>query len=106
MVILSACNTCGKAEKAGSGEGFSGLTRSFMYAGTKSILVTHWMVDSKASRDLMVETFKEMKEVDRDKALRIAKLKMKKSSRSVGESELSLSHPFFWAPFVLVGERE
>jgi CHAT domain-containing protein len=107
MIILSACNTYGKGEKAGSGEGFAGLARSFMYAGSKTLLVTHWSVESQAARDLMVKTFEQMKKENRPDALRNAKLDMKKSSRPLKDNsnvKLSLSHPFFWAPFVLVGE--
>jgi CHAT domain-containing protein/tetratricopeptide (TPR) repeat protein len=107
LVILSACNTTGKGDKAGAGEGFVGLTRSFMYAGTRSILVTHWSVESQAARDLMVSSFKNMQKETRPEALRKAKLTMKNSVRGdkdVPGGKLSLSHPFFWAPFVLVGE--
>jgi CHAT domain-containing protein len=106
MVILSACNTSGRGDKAGRGEGFAGLTRSFMYAGTKSILVTHWSVDSEAAKDLMVEMFRNMKRQPRPEALREAKLKMKASVRDIDGIKVSLSHPFFWAPFVLVGEGQ
>jgi CHAT domain-containing protein len=105
MVILSACNTSGKGDKAGSGEGFAGLTRSFMYAGTRSILVTHWSVESQAARDLMVGAFREMTKEARPEALRKAKLKMKSGTRQLGKENLSLSHPFYWAPFVMVGEN-
>jgi CHAT domain-containing protein/tetratricopeptide (TPR) repeat protein len=107
IVILSACNTSGQGDKAGRGEGFAGLTRSFMYAGAQSLLVTHWNVDSKAARDLMIETFENIKTRDKPEALRQAKIKMKNSWRDIDKNQhlkLSLSHPFFWAPFVLVGE--
>lgn len=110
IIVLSACNTYGRGEKAGSGEGFAGLTRSFMYAGTKSILVTHWSVESQAARDLMIETFRAIKEGSRsDEALWKAKIKMKKSTflpdkDKLPDYELPRSHPYFWAPFVLVGE--
>lgn len=105
LTVLSACNTYGRGEKAGRGEGFVGLTRSFMYAGSKSLLVTHWSVESQAARDLMIETFRNMKRITGPEALREAKLKMKDSFRKLEEDfKLSLSHPFFWAPFVLVGE--
>jgi CHAT domain-containing protein/Tfp pilus assembly protein PilF len=104
LIILSACNTSGKGDKAGSGEGFVGLTRSFMYAGGKSLLVTHWSVESEAARDLMVNTMRLMRVKTKPEALREAKLKMKKSIRQRGNEKISLSHPFFWAPFVLVGE--
>lgn len=107
LVILSACNTSGKGEKAGEGEGFVGLTRSFMYAGTRSLLVTHWSVESRAARDLMVRTFQNKAEEAGPEALRSAKLAMKASARDdtgVPGGTLSLAHPFFWAPFVIVGE--
>jgi len=107
VVVLSACNTYGRAEKAGRGEGFVGLARSFMYAGTKSVLLTHWSVESQAARDLMVDTFKKMKKEARSKALRDSKLWMRsiiRDSPGTPNGKLSLSHPFFWAPFVLVGE--
>ena len=104
LIILSACNTSGKGDKTGSGEGFVGLTRSFMYAGSKSLLVTHWSVESESARDLMVDTFRNMNKEVKPEALRKAKLMMKNSTRQKGKEKLSLSHPFFWAPFVLVGE--
>jgi len=104
LIILSACNTSGKGDKAGSGEGFVGLTRSFMFAGSKSLLVTHWSVESEAAKDLMVETFKNMNKEAKPEALRKAKLTMKSSITQKGNEKISLSHPFFWAPFVLVGE--
>ncbi len=106
MVILSACNTSGRGDKAGSGEGFAGLTRSFMYSGSRSLLVTHWSVESASARDLMVETFNNITKYKKPEALRQAKLRMMRSSRDMGDMKLSLSHPYFWAPFVLVGEGE
>lgn len=107
MVILSACNTSGKGDKAGEGEGFVGLTRSFMYAGAKSLLVTHWSVETHAARDLMVRTFRNKAKEAGPEALRSAKLAMKASARDeagVPGNKLSLAHPIFWAPFVIVGE--
>ncbi|MFW6180614.1 MAG: tetratricopeptide repeat protein [Spirochaetota bacterium] len=135
LVVLSACNTSGRGEQAGKGEGFAGLTRSFMYAGARSLLVTHWSVESRAARDLMVLTFRALQgtpqgdahsvktgdapavkmgdapagksggPASKARALRRARLEMKDSTRTLeGGRELSLAHPFFWAPFVLVGE--
>ena len=46
-VVLSACNTA-----AGSNDGaeaLSGLARAFFYAGARSLLVSHWYVDSEAA---------------------------------------------------------
>jgi len=106
VIILSACNTSGKGDKAGSGEGFAGLTRSFMYAGGKSLLVTHWSVDSEAAKDLMVDTMTEVKTKPLPESLRAAKLTMKGKTGTfdTAPAPLSHAHPYFWAPFVLVGE--
>ena len=54
-VVLSACNTAaadGKAEEA-----LSGLARGFFYAGSRSLLVTHWAVESESAKLLTTATF-------------------------------------------------
>jgi CHAT domain-containing protein len=54
-VVLSACNTAaadGKAEEA-----LSGLARGFFYAGGRSLLVTHWAVESESAKQLTTQTF-------------------------------------------------
>ena len=49
-VVLSACNTIA-GDKPGA-EALSGLARAFLYAGARSLLVSHWAVDSKAATRL------------------------------------------------------
>ena len=51
-VVLSACNT-GAGDKPDA-EAFSGLARAFFYAGARSLLVSHWPVWSKASKDFTI----------------------------------------------------
>lgn len=51
FVVLSACNTAAR-EKPGA-EALSGLARAFFYAGAKSLVVSHWEVDSEATVALM-----------------------------------------------------
>jgi CHAT domain-containing protein len=48
-VILSACNTAA-GDKVGS-EALSGLARAFFYAGARTVLASHWAVDSGATDD-------------------------------------------------------
>ena len=108
LTVLSACDTWGRSEQASKGEGFAGLTRSFMYAGSRGLLVTHWKVESQAARDLMVRMFELRRTMNFPEALRKAKVQLKSATRSrsdVPHGNLSLAHPFFWAPFVLVGEN-
>jgi CHAT domain-containing protein len=107
LVVLSACNTAGSTMH-GAGEGFVGLTRAFMFAGAKNLLVSHWPVESDSTRRLMVEVLRRnVKEQQRgDHALTEAKkwlrtLVVEHPEHASGK--MSLSHPFFWAPFVWVG---
>lgn len=105
LVVLSACNTSGRAGQGGGGEGFAGLTRSFMYSGSRALAVTHWSVESEAARDLIIGLFKYARTLPKPEAMRMAKLGLRAASRTVENTRTSLAHPFFWAPFVLVGEN-
>ena len=95
IIILSACNTASQ-DGTPNGEGLSGLTSSFFQAGTKSMLVTHWDVETNSASRLTTETFKNLK---RNKNLKKALQQTKISMMN----DPSTSHPFFWAPFVLIG---
>ncbi|MBK7136411.1 MAG: CHAT domain-containing protein [Rhodocyclales bacterium] len=101
VTVLSACNTAGEPENARGGEGFAGLTRSFMYAGTRSLVVSHWPVGSRATVALMTEFFRELA-AGRSKPLALANARRK--VRQMVQQGVQLAHPFFWAPFVLVGD--
>ncbi len=98
LVTLSACNT-GRGEIQ-EGEGVIGLTRAFMYAGTSSISVTLWSVESKSETAMSTGLFKNLKAAEnRAEALRDAKLRLIR-----GEEGDLYRHPFFWAPLVLFGD--
>lgn len=102
LIVLSACNTAGGA---GGGEGFAGLTRAFMYAGARGLVVSHWAVESAATRDLMVEMFRRLRSgEDAASALAGAQGAVRASTTGVAGPTLSRAHPFFWAPFVFVGD--
>jgi CHAT domain-containing protein len=101
LVVLSACETgLGKMKK---GEGIIGLTRALLYAGTKNILVSLWPVSDESTADLMINFYSHLlknrpthfKSITFSAPLRKAKLKMIKEGK--------FSHPFFWSPFILVG---
>jgi tetratricopeptide (TPR) repeat protein len=97
-VILSACNTA--AGGAQGAEALSGLARAFFYAGARSLLVSHWEVDSEATVKLItkaVDNLKTNPKIGRAEALRESMLAMIDN----GQED---AHPAFWAPFVLVGE--
>lgn len=103
LVVLSACNTAGESAEAQNGEGFAGLTRGFMYAGAKGLLVSHWSVESLSAKDLINDSFRHLKAGEPPaEALRAARLTVR-ASRDTG-ARFSRAHPYFWAPFVYVGD--
>ena len=96
-VVLSACNTAGADGKAE--EAMSGLARGFFYAGSRSLLVTHWSVESESAMLLTTRTFNAYQRdpaIRRAEALRQAMLETMKSPQ--------FAHPTYWAPYALVGE--
>ncbi len=104
LVVLSACNTAGESDEAYGGEGFAGLTRAFMYAGAKGLLVSHWAVESVSTQTLMTETFRNLKHGDAiSSALNKARDHLRTTPGKGGGQMYSRAHPYFWAPFVYVG---
>ena len=96
MVTLSACRT--GLGKVVSGEGVLGLTRAFLYAGTRSVTVSLWNVNDTATADLMKAFYRNLKRgLAKDEALRQAKLEL------LHGAQLTWHHPYYWASFVLVG---
>ncbi len=94
LVVLSACNTA--AAGALGGESLSGLARAFFHAGARSLLVSHWPVDSRATTALMAATFQVAPGVATDERLRRAQTAL------VGDARTA--HPIYWAAFTLVGD--
>jgi len=100
-VVLSACNTGGSD---GSGEGLAGLARAFFFAGARSLLVSNWSVEDRATQALMTEIFHRYaqdKTMPRAESLRRGMLAL--MSQGQGPTAY-FAHPFAWAPFFLVGD--
>lgn len=98
-VLLSACNTAAGEQ---GGASMSGLVRGFFFAGARSVLATHWAVESDSAAALSAATFKAMAKggVSRSEGLRQAQLAMIDGSQGEGQWR----HPFFWAPYALFGD--
>jgi CHAT domain-containing protein len=104
VVILSACNSGGPGNTT-SGESLSGLARSFFFAGARSMLVTHWSINDQTSAFLIADTLRRLvsgEDGGLAGALRAAQLGI--IERAGKDLPANLSHPFFWAPFALIGE--
>jgi CHAT domain-containing protein len=95
MVTLSACQTGVNALLPG--DELHGLMRGFLYAGAPSLAVSLWKVADRSTAELMAQMYKNIK-AGRPKrsALRNAELAIKSS----------YDHPYYWAPFVLMGSPD
>ena len=98
LAVLSSCNTgSGKLQK---GEGVISLARGFKYAGCPSIVMTMWPVEDNSSIRLMEYFYQAIsKGKSKDQALREAKL------RFLENSDPLHSHPYFWAGYILIGNK-
>jgi len=108
-VVLSACNTAA-AEGSGA-EVLTGLCRAFFYAGTKSVLATMYPVETTSAKRLVTNLFEnqnDSKYTSRTRALQKSMLTLMENMNLIddrsGKVVSSYAHPFFWAPFIIVGE--
>ena len=104
LVTLSACETAlgsGYFSDVPAGDEFVGMTRAFLSAGSASVMATLWEVDDRASVTLMKRFYERLNEPThaRDKASALTD-----AQRDLQASK-ELGHPYFWAPFILVGTQ-
>jgi CHAT domain-containing protein len=94
LVVLSACET-GLGENV-RGEGLVGLTRGFMYAGAKRVVVSLWKVNDVQTSVLMTQFYERMLQEEQNPvaALRAAQLQMWEAGKS----------PYYWAAFTVQGD--
>ena len=93
LVVLSACQT-GLGQI--SGEGMIGLCRAFLVAGARGVLVSQWSVSDPATRDLMIDFYKQyLSHGDKAKALQEAMQGLRQNP--------AYNHPRYWGAFVLFG---
>ena len=123
LTVLSACDTGSGVYY--DGEGVMGLGRAFLLAGSDSVLATYWPINSLATVTFMEGFYKKVgKGVAKEDALRQTQLEFLRGgiAKSKGERGLVLDtgeptraanaqidasgrHPYYWAPFVLIGGR-
>jgi CHAT domain-containing protein/tetratricopeptide (TPR) repeat protein len=106
LVTLSACQT--GRHVIGGGDELLGLMRAFLYAGAHSLLLTLWPVADHSTPALMQSFYQNLAN-GRPKDVSLQQVQRCFIRR---QTELDLpgpqdfSHPYFWAPFFLVGDVE
>ncbi len=103
LVTLSACDTAlgsGYFAEVPAGDEFVGLTRAFLSIGSDSVMATLWAVDDRSTVQLMTKFYERLETpgANRDKpaALMLAQQQLRATK--------GYEHPYYWAPFVLVGK--
>ena len=93
LVTLSACES-GRGKVLG-GDEVIGLPRAFLGAGAATVVVSLWLAHDAATAELMGHWYRQLESLpNRAAALRAAQLALREV----------YSHPFYWAPFVLMGK--
>jgi hypothetical protein len=93
LVTLSGCGT-GLNVVVG-GDELLGLVRGLLYAGAQGVLVTLWDVNDQSTAEFM-KLFYEHLKTNPNKAQAV--------QYATAEIRKKYAHPFYWAPFVLVGK--
>jgi CHAT domain-containing protein len=107
LVILSACDTAGRASVAatreagvttGGGSALDGLVRAFIGAGGRSVLASHWPVpdDFQATEHLLAGFFQADAGASIGQALAKAQIALMDDPMT--------SHPYYWSGFAIIGD--
>jgi CHAT domain-containing protein len=95
LVVLSGCST--GMNNVLPGDELFGFARGFLYSGVPSVVVSLWNVNDLRSADLMVHFYKNLVSgLAKGKSLQLAMTAVRQEA----------PHPYYWAPFVLVGNPD
>ncbi|MEZ4734720.1 MAG: CHAT domain-containing tetratricopeptide repeat protein [Caldilineaceae bacterium] len=101
LVTLSGCETgAGQIQ----GTDVLSLASGFLGAGARSLLVSLWRVEDRATAQLMTNFYTATQQgVSYAAALSSAQRALLAAGRQAGDSQQAYQHPVFWAPFILLG---
>lgn len=100
LAVLSACETANG--RISPGEGVTGMSWAFFMGGTRSIVVSEWKVNSVSTSHFMITFYQALnsglkESSGKTEAMQSAALKLMR--------EPGYRHPFYWAPFVMIGSN-
>ena len=98
-IVLSACETA--LGRSDAGEGVFGLRRAFRLAGARTVIMSLWKVEDRATADFMQALYRArmVDRLDAPDAMRAAMRATYDARLARGESV----HPFYWGGFVAAG---
>jgi CHAT domain-containing protein len=100
LVVLSACES-GRG-RVGAGEGVIGLTWALFVAGSPTLVVSQWKVESTSTSQLMVEFHRNLQAKTQTSRFSKAEALQRAALKMLGTK--NFRHPFYWAGFILVGD--
>ncbi|BDA66004.1 hypothetical protein CAL7716_001700 [Calothrix sp. PCC 7716] len=94
LLVLSACQTA-----VGDDRAALGLAGIAVQSGARSTIGSLWSVDDNATSNLMIQFYQQLvnNQKPRGEALRLAQMSL------LSAEDPTFKHPYYWAPFVLVG---
>jgi CHAT domain-containing protein len=94
LVVLSGCAT--GLNVVTPGDELIGLVRGLLQAGAQSLVLSLWDVHDQSTREFMISLYTHLQHgLSKPAALQAAMIGLRKR----------YSHPYYWAPFVLIGKR-
>jgi CHAT domain-containing protein/tetratricopeptide (TPR) repeat protein len=98
LVVLSACET--GVGGLGTGEEILGLGYQFQLSGARSVMASLWKVSDTGTQALMTTFYASLAQgMSKAEALQAAQVALIEST----DGEQNYSHPYYWAPFILIG---
>lgn len=94
MVTLSACKTA-LTEDFNTGWAVSPAT-SFIDAGAPTVVASLWAVNDASTALLMKYFYRNLSTMSKVEALRRAQIELSQNPK--------FSHPYYWSPFILIGD--
>jgi CHAT domain-containing protein len=99
-VILSACNTGTYEDR--EDQTLAGLVRAFFLAGSRSVLMTQWAVESESAKRLVVATLESFAQGQ----TKTESLALAQRAMAAGKLGEAYAHPYYWAAYALVGDAQ
>ena len=99
LVTLSACETAisgGRISDVPDGDEWVGFNQAFLAAGTPTVMASLWPIDDRVSSTFMIDFYKKLRVTGKAQALAEVQRRFIQDART--------RHPFYWAPFTVVGD--
>ena len=97
LINLSACRTATEAQL--NGIEIVGSAYIFERAGAKSVIASLWDAEDNTSAEIMIQFYQNLqKGMTKSEAMQKAKLSQIEKNKDL--------HPFFWSPFILIGDAQ